>query len=388
MKILHVIPYVSAIYGGPVEFLKQITKTTASHANKITVITTTANGDKELELFEQQSINSSTVEYNFFKRIGPKNLFLSFEMRKWINKNLKNYNIIHIHGNFSFAGLIAARQARNEKIPYIITTHGMLDKFCYNEKKWKKIPYYHLLERDNLKNASAIHVTSIFEEKFIENLGYKDNIKIIPLSVEQTETTKKYNKKENYTLLFMSRIDPIKGIDKIIEAILYIKKNYEIKFKLKIAGTGNIKYINQLKKLISKYNLNDHIDFLGFVSGEEKQKLLSISDVFILPSEHENFSISTAEAMASGLPVIISDQVGLANEILEAEAGIVININNINELSQSIMKYYNSDLREINGKNGRKLVQSKFASSNINIKYLNLYSEILKKNKCDFKWMS
>jgi glycosyltransferase involved in cell wall biosynthesis len=157
-----------------------------------------------------------------------------------------------------------------------------------------------------------------------------------------------------------------------------LRSNENPKIMLSIGGAGAESYLAEMQALVNRLKLSDHVEFLGFLNVERKLEAMAEADVFVLPSLHENFSLSTAEALASGLPVIVSDRVGIAEEIRVAKAGIVVPANSPVLLADAIMKLVDPDERQLTGKNARTLAQERFSRTLFGRALLRLYDEILK----------
>ncbi|MBD0389578.1 MAG: glycosyltransferase family 4 protein [Nostoc sp. C3-bin3] len=126
--------------------------------------------------------------------------------------------------------------------------------------------------------------------------------------------------------------------------------------------------------------LDTHVSFVGFVEGETKVMLLQAADLFVLPSLSENFSIAIAEAMAVGLPVIVTEAVQIAPEIIKANAGLIVK-GEIEDISQAISHLLTSSLvRKRLGINAKKFAKNNYNWDNIAASLINIYAAILNKN--------
>jgi len=300
-------------------------------------------------------------------------------MSCWLYKHLRDYSIVHVHGLFSYTTLLACFVARHFGRPYVISSHGVLDPWCLGHKWWKKFFYYKLLESRNLQHSSAVHVTSSFEADGVARLGYAEKIKIIPLSVDLPSYRFQHQPKPNKVLLrliFLSRLDPIKGLPVLFKAVSLLREYFNINVQLKIVGGGNDGYLSELQNATKKLNIFQYVEFVGFLQGEAKLQALADADNFIMPSQHENFSLSTAEAMAAGLPVIVSDQVGIAEDIAAANAGIVVPFDMPDLLAEAIIKYQNPEVRFTAGANARKLAETLYSRDRFEIALLKLYKNV------------
>lgn len=378
IRVLHVIPYFSPMYGGPFVVLNQMVDALVSHGITVDVATTTANGKFELIEAVGKPVEISGARFFYFPRHFLKSWMFSWSLRQWLYSNVRNYDVVHIHNIFAYPSLPACSAARFFKKPYIITPHGMLGAWCLRQKSWKKIPYYHILEKTNLCEASAIHVTSSFEERAVHALGFSEKTFVIPLSVPSfySDSISRQSNK-NLSLLFMSRIDPVKGLPVLLHALsILICRGFNI--LLTVAGAGPLNYLSEIRSIVSKLGIVEYVKFVGFVSDQDKSSIFAASDLFVLPSYHENFSIATAEAMAAGLPVIVSDQVGLASDIQKANAGLIVPVDSPVQLSEAILKFADERYRRIVGENGRRLCLERFSKSQLSNSLISLYASVSK----------
>ena len=167
----------------------------------------------------------------------------------------------------------------------------------------------------------------------------------------------------------------------LIKALSLIDAD-SLDFHLLIAGEGEAAYVNYLKQLLISLNLSDRITFTGFVQNKQKNLLLQSADLFVLPSVSENFSIATAEAMAAGIPVIVTPGVQLASEIIAANAGYVVE-QNVNALHIAISHLLTSPkLRQQLGENGSTWASSRYCANQIASNLARAYIDII--NKTDF----
>lgn len=345
----------------------------------IDVVTTTAHGQEELDVSTKQPISRDGARYFYFPRQGPKFWMFSWPLRQWLYKHVPDYDLVHVHALFAYPTLPACAAARHFGKPYVITPHGVLDPWCLSHKWWKKLPYYYGLERRNLRAASAVHVTSSFEADGLAKLGFKDKTYVIPLSVEMSDRQERGRLEGRpLSLLFLSRLDPIKGLPTLLQAVALLRHRSATAFTLIIAGQGTKEYFSELQALVRSLKISEYVRFAGFLQGEAKARALGEADVFILPSYHENFSLAAAEAMAAGLPVIVSDQVGIAREISEAAAGIVVPADSPLALADAIEKFGSAQARRVAGENGRRLVEQKFSREQFGKSLLQLYEHVIK----------
>ena len=177
-------------------------------------------------------------------------------------------------------------------------------------------------------------------------------------------------------IVFLSRLDHKKGLDRLLSAIsaLAIERD---NFAVVIAGSGEREYEAQVHDLVLAHGLQEKVIFTGFVQGQDKTDLLRDADVFVLPSYDENFGLAVIEAMAVGVPVVISNNVGIHHAVTEYGAGVVTACES-GEITHALNNLLKHDsLRRTMGQNGMKLVKEKFAWEKVARELFGLYQSIL-----------
>ena len=335
MKVLQIVPSLSLVYGGPSQMVIGLSAALAAAAVQVTVLTTDANGDvgqAPLAVPLETPIAQDGYEVIYFRCAPFQRYKFSVKLLTWLAAHAHEYDLAHIHALFSPISTAAAIVARRVGLPYILRPLGTLDPADLQKKKQLKRLYAYLLERPNLAGAAAVHFTADQEAKVSERFGVITRDLVIPLGVSLPETPI-----ANVTvraqlgipddlplLLFMSRIEPKKGLDLLIPALEQLMAAGEaFHFVLAGANPQDPYYEAAIKRQIQASPLGDRTTFTGFVSGSQKTALLQSADLFVLPSYYENFGIAVAEAMAVGTPVVISNQVHIWQDILQANAGWV-----------------------------------------------------------------
>jgi glycosyltransferase involved in cell wall biosynthesis len=390
MKILHVIPSISPSLGGPTTVVLNLVKALLNNGVEAEIVTTNHNGSQPFDVPLYRKIEYQGVPVWFLPHFSPpmKEFIFSPAMTKWLWQNINNYDILDNHYLFSYAPSAAAAIAKWHNIPYTIRTQGQLTSWALTQSKLKKQIYSMLLERRNLNNAAAIHCTTEAEAIDVRKYGIKAPIIKLPLGVEQVAVNQRAKLQlhslydispQTPIILFLSRLRHNKCPDMLIKALSLINTN-SLEFHLLIAGSGEPDYINYLKQLLISLKLNNRVTFTGFVQNEQKNLLLQGADLFVLPSVSENFSIATAEAMAAGLPVIVTPGVQLAPEIIAANAGLVVE-QNIDALLGGISKLLSSPkLREELGNNGSTWASNRYCPNQIASNLTHIYKTIINKS--------
>ena len=377
MKILHVVPGIEQISGGPSQAAVAICNALIKTYVESTIVTTKDQLDR-YRLVNHESIKDKII---FFDRWKLEKFAFSKQISKWLSLNIINFDVIHIHSLFNFPSYIAATFARKAGVPYVIRPAGTINTWKQH-KMWKKLIWMNYIENQNFKSVAAIHATSKQETEYLSNYFQSNIIHTIPLGVNLPLATNQNSEKEykeKLQVLFLSRINPKKNIPTLLLAIKKLVDR-NIPISLKIAGKadpGQENYEKRLSKMVEQLDIKSSVNFIGFVEGKNKTREFNSSDLFVLPSYDENFGIAVIEAMAYGLPVIISNRVALSEKVISYNTGFVIGCDDVYGIANSIQNLYeNKKLRSKMSENSR-LLASKFSWSSTADYLVKLYEKIL-----------
>ncbi len=342
------------------------------------------------------SIAATNVGYHDFKINDAVNLHLySSQLEPWyfsipmmqaLPKLIKQADIVHLHGIWDYPCLAAALICRPFKVPYVISPHGMLDPWSLSQNRWKKAFYLFLFGQTMVDGAKRVHFTSEGERSrcalpialaktFVAPLGLsKTTCRDLPAPRAFEDQFPRL--KDARIILFLARIHPIKGLDILLPAIAELLKKHE-EWVLVLAGGGENGYINVVKEQIKSLGLEKSVLMTGHVHGEVKTSLLKLAKVFVLPSHSENFGVSVIEAMQAGLPVVISDQIAIAADVLKYQAGLVFALDpdDIREKVEKVIT--DTDLQRKLGSNGKRLVGEVYDWDKITPRQIEIYQTIL-----------
>lgn len=371
MKILHVIPSLASVRGGPGEAVIELSRMQKDHGIFSEIVTTNDSGPDLLNVTLASRIEYRGASVRFFPRFSPsisslREYAFSLPLTRWLWQHIVEYTIVHIHALFSYTTTAAMAICRIKNIPYIIRPNGMLCEWSLGQASLRKNIYLTLTERANINASRMIEFTSAQEKKESLQLGFKPEGFIChyglhtprPISGARAELRKMLKAKEDTPIvLFISRLHPKKGLDSFIPALGAIKNK---NFIFAIAGKGEERYEAKIDRLLSEVGIAGRTRRTGFAEGWEKELLLQGSDIFVLPSYSESFGLAVLEAMASGLPVVITDRVGVHTDVKEYAAGIVTACSG-KETTDAVSNLLdNEGLRKAMGENGKKLAGDKF----------------------------
>lgn len=392
MKILHIVPtYLPAYrYGGPIYSVHELNKWLVKNGAAVTVFTTNIDGLNDLPV-KEDVIDGVRVHY--FKASFPRGWFYSRDLHNALRFRIQQFDIVHVTSVFLSVSYLGAEYAKKFGKPYLISPRGsLIPELVAKKNSLLKRLYITFIEKRNLESANAIHFTTLYEKEMYGELGLllKKAI-VIPNGLEikkelvnsNQELGKRFKKKFNIeedakVILSLGRLNWKKGFDTLIPAFARVVEQ-EPSAVLVIAGGDEDDYKKVIKSLIANYRLliTKNIIFTGELRGESKAAAYRGADVFVTPSYSENFGISAVEAMSFGIPVIVTNTVGIAPDVKEVKAGIVIEKNE-EQLAKAILGLLRDEaLRRELGKRGKKLVVEKYSWTEISKKWVKEYDALI-----------
>lgn len=237
----------------------------------------------------------------FAARLG-----VSSGMRKALTQAARSVDIIHTHSLWMMPNVYPYRATRGTDCKMMISPRGTLSPWARSRSKFRKWIVWQLGQREVLCEAACVHVTSEEEFQEVRALNKQSPIAIVPNGVACPDAVVDSVKdSERRTVLFLARIHPKKGIDILLETWRELESSHP-DWDLKIAGPVGHAFADKMVEL-SKALALQNVTFLGEVRGEAKEATYKNADLYVLPTHSENFGISVAEALAHGLPAIVSE---------------------------------------------------------------------------------
>jgi glycosyltransferase involved in cell wall biosynthesis len=385
MHILHVVPtYIPAHrYGGPISSVHGLCRALARLGHDVHVFTTNVDGDNDSDVPLGSPVNIDGVKVQYFPSKRIRRLYWSPPMKKVLEKQMQDFNILHLHSIFLWPTWAAARIARKVEKPYIISPRGMLVKELIKRKStFAKNLWIALIGKKNFQRAAAIHVTTENEKKELERFGFHlPSVFIVPNGVDLEETRTSINNvslsiaqliRQKPFLLFLGRINWKKGLDRLLPSLTYVPD-----IRLVIAGNDEENYKPEIEALAVSHGISDRITFAGPAYRDDKAALLQHASALVLLSYSENFGIVVLEAMAAGCPVVVTPEVGLSDMVRETGSGIVVQ-GEPDQIGNGIKNLLsNSDLMRRMGENGQKAVEERFTWAIVAGQMERVYQNIL-----------
>jgi glycosyltransferase involved in cell wall biosynthesis len=324
-RVLHVITSLNRGAGGPASAVLGMAKSQADAGLNVTLLTGFTQNE---EPPRADAIGRATPI-----RIGPCHgpLARASGMSAQVDRAVANADVVHIHALWEEILHQAARAAQRRGVPYLITPHGMLDRWSLRQSRFKKWLYLAWRARKNLRRAAAFHCTSRTEAQEVDARHLGPPTLVEPLGIDLAEFTslpprgqfRAANPKiaDKPLIVFLGRIHPGKGVEHLLPAMAQMRNTRAV---LAVVGPDSENHLSQMQSLATRLNVADRVLFTGMLKGPARIAALQDADLFALPSDHENFGVAVVEALAAGVPVLISDHVNIRQEIADAGVGVVV----------------------------------------------------------------
>jgi glycosyltransferase involved in cell wall biosynthesis len=386
MRVLHVIPSVSERSGGPATAIIPMCKALQERGTEVLLVTTNA-GLQDIETSNGLASSHNGVPTMIFPTKWGTSFKYSGRLAAWLNENVRDFDLVHIHAVFNHACIAAAHACRKRGVPYVVRPLGTLDPWSMKQKPLRKRLFWLISGRQMLQGAAAVHYTASTEQNVTEELLGLNHGKVVPLGVDEkfaalsartNELARNFPSLAGQSyVLALSRLHPKKGLDILIDAFLSLVKvpGFE-RWRLVIAGDGPADHVALLKKRIAASDVGDKVMFTGWLDGERKEAVLCGAALLALPSYQENFGLCVLEALACGVPVLVSPHVNLAEAIEISKAGWIAEVDKRTLEEKLAEALGDEDERSRRGHAGRLLSQN-YSWSNVAHGLADLYSAIV-----------
>lgn len=278
------------------------------------------------------SVTFKGVKTQFFPSDFGESFKYSRRLAKWLDQNVAQFDLVHIHAVFNHSSIAAARACTKHHIPYIIRPLGSLDPWGMQQKRYRKSLYWKIVGDSMCRRSAAMQYTTTQEKQASEGLLALNHGTVIPLGIQDFPAQPLNELNEDLQIgkpyiLVLSRIVPTKGIDVLLSSFLTVVDLPAFSnWRLVIAGNGPEDYVSELKGMVRNSGRDQSVVFTGWLDENRKYRVLRSAALLALPSYHENFGLCVMEALACSVPVLVSPHVGLANEIASHGAGWVVSI--------------------------------------------------------------
>ena len=351
MKLVHVVPHVAEEAAGPSYSVPNLCESLARRGHDVELSCLAARGD-----IPNVKVDIHR-EWPILRRFA-----ISTSHAAALRSKAASADIVHNHSLWSMVNVATGYVVPGRHARLVTSPRGTLSPWALNRtRRLKQLlrPFqWRVLER-----ADLIHATSEVERIDIREQGFTAPVAVIPNGIDLPPMTQRQGPAFERTLLFLSRIHPVKGIDRLLHAWRQLQTSHP-EWRLRIVGPGEADYVRELAGLAKTLQL-ERIEFRGPLYGEDKANAYHDAELFVLPTHTENFGMVVAEALAYACPVVVSR--GAPWPMLEAEGcgwWIEHDIDTLAATLDTAMRLSPEQLR-LKGQLGRAWMERDFSWSSV-----------------------
>jgi glycosyltransferase involved in cell wall biosynthesis len=328
MRVLHVSAYFAPAfrYGGPPRSILGLCQALTRAGADIEVFTTTANGDEPLRE-APDGVDFEGVRVRYFPLARPGIGWRAHGLSGALRREARHGDIVHVHGLWNFTAWAGVSAANAAGIPYVVSPRGMLQPDAMAHHQILKAAAFRAVEQKRLQRAALLHATSEAEARVLASIGPR--VAQIPNGVQATTITAdqvaRVRRRFDLPLdadvvTFLGRLHPIKRLDLLADAFTRLRRSGRVAC-LVIAGPDESGHRRRIEPLFA--GAADDVRWAGAVDGDDKWALLHASAALVQCSDSESFGLSVAEALAAGVPVVVTER-GAWSEIASVGGGYVV----------------------------------------------------------------
>jgi glycosyltransferase involved in cell wall biosynthesis len=312
LRVLHVSPYFAPAfrYGGPPRSIFGLCQGLQRAGVEVEVLTTAANGPKDLIASAPGGERYQGVPVRYLPVAFPRRFF-GARMATALAEALPRVDLCHIHGLWNVPEWSAARLARAHHVPYVISPRGMLLPAAVRRGWWRKRVAFGLLESTNLRHAALLHATSEQEAEELRRLDLGVPIAFVPNGVDTDAAALAPAgfrralgiSPDAFVIVFLGRKHGIKRLDLLADAFAQLRVTHP-SAHLILAGPDEGDLMPGVMRELVAHRAFLHV--LDTVTGDDKWALLADADVFVQCSDSESFGLALVEALAAGVPAVVT----------------------------------------------------------------------------------
>lgn len=330
LSVLHVISGIDPEDGGPTTALSGLARALNRAGADVALVATPRS-------FGHSQIVEELLDDGVRVRLGEhRRAFIARDeaLDSLLVEEISRADVVHIHALWEDVQYRAASIARALEKPFVVRPCGLLEPWSMARHRFKKRMYLEIRLRRHLDAASGIHYATPIEEERARPLRLKAPPIVEPNGLDFAAHRKSTSNgsfrarwnipREAPIVLFLGRLHPKKGLDLLIPAFV---RGAPSDAMLVIAGSGDSDYESNLNQRVASSGIAERVKFTGFLEGRARAEVFADATVFVLPSYSESFANTVVESIASGTPVIVSDQVALHTDVSSKKVGGVVPTN-------------------------------------------------------------
>lgn len=298
---MHVVPAIAKESSGPTYSVTRLCDALIGQGNEVTLAA--------LDWGRPSSPPAYLMQFPI--GFGPRRLGRSPALKRWLSANVAtgSVDILHTHGMWQMNSIYPAWVSRGSAVKLVASPRGAFSEWAMDYGSRAKRVFWPMLQRPALRRADCFHATSDAEYEDIRRLGFRQPVAVIPNGIDVPADAGGGPASSRRTLLFLGRIHPAKGLDLLLRSWAQLQESFPDWDLLIVGGdTGydsNSSYLSALRETAADLGLT-RLRFAGELRGAGKWAAYQQAALFVLPTRSENFAIAVAEALAAGLPAVVT----------------------------------------------------------------------------------
>lgn len=398
MRILYALHAYKPSYrvGGPVISVSAAAEMLVKKGHEVVVFTTNSNNDQDLDVETDRPHDVDGVEVWYFRREEPLQRLLPFvpyltrsmgfmycpAMKPALARVIPTVDAVDTHMPFVYPTYAASRAALAANKPLFYHQRGNFDPARLRFRGGKKKLYIRFIEKPVMRRATTLIALTEAERASFRALGVNTPVEVVPngiaIPADRPGAAERMASRfgigvDAPVVLFLGRLHPLKGAEKLIEAFAQAARNAP-NAVLVMAGPDEFRIESEWRERASSAGLADRVKFTGMLTGDDKADMLARADLFSLPSIGEGFSMAVLEALANGTAVMLSPGCNFP-EVVDAGAGVVVD-NDVEKMAAAMTELLadRARLRQM-GNAARKLVEERYSWDVITDRLIEVYQE-------------
>ena len=388
IKVCHVVESLDNTYGGPARSIPSLCVPLQSMnvENSIHSVDAVSGSSNDI-------VDRNSLDWIRYEPRGPRLARFSANLMSlgdYVKAN--GVDIIHLHSLWTYPSYVALQVAKKLDLPLILSARSNLYQASLKRSPLRKSIVKRLFVNELLGHVSCIHATSDEEAAEIDFLKLGRKIVVVGNGVSAEEFNQLPAKnisrerfdipEDRLVVLFFSRVHPRKGLHRFVNAWRSVANEFP-EVDLLVAGPNeDSTYFEAINKSVRDSGLEARFRYAGMLSGEARLEAFSAADLFVLPSDFENFGMAVAEALAAGLPVITTHGTPWS-VIQEVSAGWWVDPDETNLREALVDAIRSRSMLPEMGERGREMVKDQFGWKEAARKMLSVYEQVIKGELAD-----
>ena len=342
MRILRIATSIEPEVGGPANSAVNAAIAERRAGLSTTLISTIERSTQDPVALARSRLEAAGVECHTFRRLSfarehARRWGLSLTYAYWILRNARRYDVLHVHSVWALGPVLGVLVAAATGRPVVMTAHESLTQFDIetSRSRWRRSQKL-LVRNLLLRGVDCVIAASPLELR--DSLADPRAGVVIAHPVIDAAPTRRPAQQscgDPFAIGFLGRLHPKKNVSHLLHALAALPGNS----RLIICGAGRPEYERELVQIAAAAGVTDRVVWRGFADLEEKRRLFAEVNVIAMPSAYESFGMVAAEAMAAGVPVIVSRSTGIAPIVELYGAGTVVSSDEPTEFASALMSF-------------------------------------------------